>query len=61
MPSFEEIHPHDVSGKTYLQQRPGVLQEALIMINIFKYNSFYWINFLLIIKINQINNIFVDF
>ena len=28
MPSFEEIHSRDVSGKTYAQQSPGVLQEA---------------------------------
>ena len=28
MPSFEEIHSRDVSGKTYSRQRPGVLQEA---------------------------------
>ena len=28
MPSFEKIHSHDVSGKTYAPQSPGVLQEA---------------------------------
>ena len=28
MPSFEETHSRDVSGKTYAQQSPGVLQEA---------------------------------
>ena len=33
MPSFEEIHSRDVSGKTYSRQSPGVLQEAPMMIN----------------------------
>ena len=31
MPSFEEIHSRDVSGKTYAQQSPGVLQEAQLL------------------------------